>query len=183
MEVIPLPLQGAAEIRTTPHGDHRGWFARFFCQRELAEINGGRPIQQVNCSHTVQRGTIRGLHFQRPPYAEDRIVRCISGRIFDVMVDLRADSATFGKAHSVILDSTVRNMVYVPKGFAHGFQTLEDDCEVLYLHTEFHTKGSEDGIRHDSPALQIPWPLAAASLSQRDEELPIFDPLLGGMRL
>ena len=128
MTIEPTPLSGAAEIRCTPIKDERGWFARLFCQEELFSLNGGRPIQQINSSLTLKRGSIRGLHFQYPPHAEDKVVRCISGRVFDVMVDLRRDSPTLGRWHGVILDAAEMNMVYIPRGFAHGFQTLEDHC-------------------------------------------------------
>jgi dTDP-4-dehydrorhamnose 3,5-epimerase len=181
MNVIALPLEGAAEITTAAAQDSRGWFARFFCQRELDAVNGGRAIQQVNCSHTERRGTIRGLHFQRAPHAEDKVVRCIAGRVFDVMVDLRPQSATYGAWHGVVLDAALRNMVYIPAGFAHGFQTLEDHCEVLYLHTQFHAPQSEAGFRHDSPALHITWPLPVTDLSERDAALPVFDPATAGV--
>jgi dTDP-4-dehydrorhamnose 3,5-epimerase len=180
MDVTLLPLAGAAEITTKAAHDSRGWFARFFCQHDLAAVNGGRAIQQVNCSHTERRGTIRGLHFQRPPHAEDKVVRCIAGRIYDVMVDLRPESATYGQWHGIVLDSALRNMLYIPSGFAHGFQTLEDHCEVLYLHTEFHAPQSEAGYRHDSPWLNITWPLPVTELSPRDATLPSFDPATAG---
>jgi dTDP-4-dehydrorhamnose 3,5-epimerase len=183
MQVVPLPLAGAAEIRTDAHRDARGWFARLFCQNDLAAINGGRPIQQINLSHTLARGTIRGLHLQNPPHSEDKAVRCIRGRVFDVMVDLRSRSATFGQWYSIVLDSSTLNMVYIPRGFAHGFQTLEDNCEILYLHTEFHTPDAEAGYRFDSPELGIAWPLEVTELSERDKNLPCFDPSSGGLEL
>lgn len=173
--MIPLPLEGAAEFRATPHRDDRGFFCRWFCQRELDVVNAGRPIQQINCSHTTRKGTIRGLHFQLPPHAEDKVVRCIRGRLFDVIVDIRRASSTFGKWHGLVLDAGEMNMVYVPRGFAHGFQTLEDDCQILYLHTEFHAPGAEAGLRYDSPALNIAWPLEITEFSHRDRTLPLFD--------
>lgn len=180
---IPLPLAGAAELRTDPAHDARGWFARFFCQRTLLPENEGRSIQQINCSHTVHRGTVRGMHLQHPPHAEDKVVRCIRGKVYDVMVDLRRSSATFGRWHAVVLDAGELNMVYIPRGFAHGFQTLEDHCEILYLHTEFHVPEAEGGIRYNSPALGIPWPLSISNMSARDRELPIFDAAMGGLPL
>ena len=183
MELIPLPLKGAAEIRTSCARDERGWFARVFCQRELYAVNGGREIQQINCSHTLKRGTVRGLHFQRPPHAEDKVVRCVMGQIFDVMVDLRRSSATFGKWHSVVLDAGEMNMLYVPRGFAHGFQALEDNCQILYLHTEFHAPDAEGGLRYDSPMLGIQWPIDVTHLSDRDREMPNFHPSSGGIEI
>lgn len=183
MEMLRLPLEGAAEFRTVPSRDARGWFARFFCQREMLAVNEGRQIQQINCSHNVKRGTLRGLHLQFPPHSEDKIVRCIRGRVYDVMVDLRHGSPTFGKWHAVELDADEMNMIYVPRGFAHGFQTLRDDCQILYLHTESHAPASEGGVRFDSPALDIHWPIPVTEISQRDRELPLFDPSSGGIQL
>ena len=181
MEMIPLPLAGAAEFRTKPVKDTRGWFARFFCQRELLEVNAGRPIQQVNCSHSTKRGTVRGLHLQTPPHSEDKAVRCIRGRVFDVIVDLRRGSPTFGKWHSVELDAVEMNMIYIPRGFAHGFQTLQDNCQLLYLHTEFHAPHAEGGFRYDSPSLGIDWPIPVTEISKRDHELPVCVPSAGGI--
>lgn len=183
MTIKPLPLYGAAEICSSPVEDARGWFARLFCQKELFSLNEGRPIQQVNCSFSVKRGLVRGLHFQKAPRSEDRAVRCIVGRVFDVMVDLRENSSTFGCWHAVILDSTEMNMVYIPRGFAHGFQTLEDNCQMLYLHTGFYAPETEGGIHYDSPALGVEWPLPVTEVSQRDETLPHFEPSFGGDEL
>ena len=183
LTVEHLPLSGAAEIHCSPIKDERGWFARYFCQETLSEINHGRPIQQVNSSFTKQRGTIRGLHFQNPPFAEDKIVRCILGSVYDVMLDLRWNSPTLGRWHGVVLDAEKMNMVYIPRGFAHGLQTLEDDCQVLYLHTEFHAPHSERGFRYDSPFLNIPWPLDVTHLSDRDKTLPLFESSFEGIKI
>ena len=170
-----LPLEGAAEVRSEARQDARGWFGRWFCQEELAPLNGGRPIQQVNSSFTAARGAVRGLHFQSPPRAEDKLVRCLSGRVFDVMVDLRRASATFGRWQGVVLGAAQMNAVYIPRGFAHGFQTLTADCQMLYLHTEFYAPEHQGGVRWDSPSLAVRWPLALSELSERDAALPLFD--------
>ena len=183
MKILPTPLEGAAEIQCFPIRDHRGWFARYFCQKELSELNGGREIQQINSSLTIKRGAIRGLHFQNPPYAEDKIVRCIAGRIFDVIVDIRKGSPTFGHWHSVTLDAEEMNMVYIPKGFVHGFQTLDDNCQILYLHTEFHNHESEGGFRFDSPMLAIPWPIEITDISERDRNLNYLEPSFEGIEI
>jgi len=175
MKIRDLPLAGAAEIECGPDPDHRGWFARWFCQEELRRLNGGRPIQQINSSFTRSAGAIRGLHFQYPPAMEDKLVRCVAGRVFDVMLDLRSSSATRGQWHSLVLDAEAQNMVYVPRGFAHGFQTLVDDCQILYLHTEYHVPDREGGFRYDSPCLGIDWPLPVTELSARDRGLPMLD--------
>ena len=174
MIIHDLPLAGAAEIECEPHRDPRGWFARWFCQKELQRLNGGRPIQQVSSSFTRKAGAVRGLHYQAPPAMEDKVVIPVAGRIFDVMLDLRKDSPTCGKWHSVLLDADRMNMVYIPRGFAHGFQTLVDDCQLLYLHTEFHAPHQEGGFRYDSPSLGIDWPTDLTDLSVRDRDLPLF---------
>ena len=181
MKIDPLPLAGAAEIQCTPFQDQRGWFSRWFCQTELEGLNSGRPIQQINSSLTIKKGTVRGLHFQFYPKMEDKIVRCLRGRVYDVIVDLRHDSSTKGKWCSVTLDAKRQNMLYVPRGFAHGFQTLEENCQILYLHTESHAPDKEGGFRYNSPYLGIDWPLEAVDLSARDRELPILEPGFNGI--
>ena len=174
MKIVHTLLEGAAEIESSPHRDARGWFTRYFCQEELYEINGGREIVQINSSFTKLAGTVRGLHRQRSPHEEDKIVRCVAGKIYDVMLDNREDSTTYGQWHGVILDAEKMNMVYVPKGFAHGFQTLTSNCQVLYLHTQSHCPEAEDGFHYNSPELAIPWPLEVTDLSDRDEMLGFF---------
>ncbi len=174
MKIINLPLDGAAEIHSSTMTDERGWFSRHYCQKELSAINGDKQIVQINSSCTKSAGTIRGLHLQHSPYEEDKIVRCIAGKIFDVILDVRLGSATYGKWHSVILDAYEMNMVYIPKGFAHGFQTLEPNCEILYFHTEFFVSKAEGGYRYDSPELDIPWPLEIRKVSEKDKNLDIF---------
>jgi dTDP-4-dehydrorhamnose 3,5-epimerase len=183
MTILPTPLSGAAEIQCSPIRDHRGWFSRFFCQKELYELNGGREIQQINSSFTIKCGSIRGLHFQYPPRVEDKIVRCVSGRVFDVMVDIRKGSPTLGQWHGVILDAAEMNMIYIPGGFAHGFQTMDENCQMLYLHTEFHAPECEGGFRYDSPMLNIPWPIKVTDLSERDKYLECLDSSFGGLKL
>ncbi len=174
MKIIKSHLEGAAEIECYPHRDKRGWFTRYYCQDELKEINDDLKIVQINSSLTKLAGTIRGLHLQIAPHEEDKIVRCISGRIYDVILDNRKESNTYGQWHGVILDSEKMNMVYVPKGFAHGFQTLVANTQVLYLHTQSHSPEAEDGFHCNSPELNIPWPLDIKDLSDRDKKLEYF---------
>jgi len=181
MKVDHLPLEGAAEIHCDPIVDHRGWFNRWYCQEELNSVTQNEQIVQINSSLTLKKGAIRGLHFQFSPKMEAKIVRCIQGSIFDVIVDLRCSSETKGKWHSIILDSKQQNLLYIPKGFAHGFQTLENDSQILYLHTEFHSPDAESGFRYDSPTLGIQWPLPVTELSSRDQELPLLNPEFGGI--
>jgi len=175
MNIVKTSLAGAAEIECSPHRDGRGWFTRYFCQEELYDINGGREIVQINSSFTALAGTVRGLHYQVAPHEEDKIARCISGKIYDVILDNRKDSITYGQWHSVILDAEQMNMIYIPKGFAHGFQTLTKDCQVLYLHTESHYPDAEAGFFYNSPELQIPWPIEVSDLSVRDKNLKFFN--------
>jgi len=174
MKIINKFLGGAAEILCSPHADERGWFCRFFCQTELFELNRGLEIVQINSSFTKYAGTIRGFHLQRAPYEEDKIVRCIAGKIYDVMVDNRKDSPTYGQWQDVILDAEKMNMVYIPKGFAHGFQTLTPDCQILYMHTQYYHPEAEDGFHYKSPELGLTWPLDVTDLSDRDKKLQFF---------
>ncbi len=168
----PQPLSGLVAIETAAFEDHRGSFARLFCAEELAAL-GMRPIVQLNHSLTRAKGAVRGLHFQSPPRAEAKIVRCLKGRVLDVAVDLRALSPTYLTWHAVELSAANRLALFLPRGFAHGFQTLADDCELLYLHDECYSPDCEGGLRHDDPALGINWPLPVADLSARDAAHPL----------
>ncbi|MFT7668028.1 MAG: dTDP-4-dehydrorhamnose 3,5-epimerase [Planctomycetota bacterium] len=178
-----LPLAGAAQLHSTGKPDSRGWFSRWFCQEELSELNGGRAIEQINSSFTSKQGTLRGVHFQVAPHAEDKLVRCIAGRVYDVMVDLRKGSLTFGQWHAVTLDEAEQNMVYIPRGFAHGFQTLTANCQLLYLHTANYAPDFQGGVHHASPELAIDWPLPIAEISERDASLTPFDQAFEGLEL
>lgn len=168
MKVTPIPLHGALTIDTSGFEDERGKFARFFCNEQLKDALGERTIKQINYSLTVKKGTIRGMHFQYPPKAEVKLVRCLRGSVFDIMVDLRKGSETFLEWYGEILSGENMKMLYIPEGFAHGFQALEQNCEMLYLHTEFYTPSSEGGVRYDDPAIEIQWPLKAPDVSDRD---------------
>lgn len=155
-------------ITSEPFYDERGYFGRVFCQKELAEIKENIIIEQINHSLTKQKGTIRGMHFQYPPHAEMKIIRCTKGSIFDVAVDLRKNSPTFLKWHGEILSAENMKSIVIPEGFAHGFQTLEDDCEMVYLHTKAYCKEAEGALRFDEPLLNISWPLSLTAISERD---------------
>ncbi len=169
MNSVATPIAGVMRIETYPHSDARGAFARFFCEKSLADLLGGRRVVQINHSRSVERGTIRGMHFQHAPYAEVKFVRCLRGRVWDVAVDLRAGSPTFLKWHAEELSSENAHMLVIPEGCAHGFQTLEPDTELLYLHTAAYTPSAEGGVRHDDPVIAIRWPLPATNISPRDE--------------
>jgi dTDP-4-dehydrorhamnose 3,5-epimerase len=162
------PLAGAYTIRLEPREDDRGFFARAFCQNELAAHGLETGIAQANLSYNFKRGTLRGMHYQVPPHAEVKMVRCIAGAIYDVIVDLRPDSPTHLKWHGVELSAANRTLLYVPKGFGHGYQSLTDDSEVLYMVTEFYAPGAERGLRWDDPAIGIRWPIPDPILSPKD---------------
>jgi dTDP-4-dehydrorhamnose 3,5-epimerase len=174
VKFLPTPLGGACVIELQQLDDERGFFARSFCRREF-EAQGLDPdIAQCNVSFSRRRGTLRGLHYQAEPHAEAKLVRCTQGAIWDVIVDLRPDSPSFRRWHAVELSAANRLALYVPKGFAHGFQTLADDSEVLYLMSQFHRPDAARGLRWDDPALAIRWPLADPQMSDRDRDFPLL---------
>lgn len=181
MNILPTSIPGLMVVETTPHVDARGAFARLFCERELAELIGTRRIVQINHSRTATVGAIRGMHFQRPPHAEMKLVRCLKGRVWDVAVDLRRNSPTFLSWHAEELTPANAHMMVIPEGFAHGFQVMEAESELLYLHTAFYTPDTEGGLRHDDPRLAITWPLPVADLSPRDSGHPLIKPDCNGI--
>ena len=168
MKFFRTTLEGVYIIEVEPFIDERGLFARTFCQNEFATIGFNEHIVQINQSITKKKGTIRGMHFQFPPACETKIVRCISGSIFDAVVDLRAGSPTFLKWYATELSTENMRMVYIPEGFAHGFQTLTDNTELIYLHSEFYSPDHEGGLRYDDPEIAIEWPLPVYAVSPRD---------------
>jgi len=168
MIVNSLPIEGLFELQAEPFVDTRGSFARIFCADELKKTGLVKNISQINISKTVQVGAVRGMHYQLPPYMEAKIVRCLRGSVFDVAVDLRRESHTFLKWYGQILDSTNMKAMLIPEGFAHGFQVLEADSELLYFHTENYNKKAESAIRYDDPMIGIEWPLTVTDLSERD---------------
>lgn len=175
MIFTPTPLEGAFIVRPEPHEDERGSFARTFCAREFSQHGLVDVIDQVNCSSNTQRGTLRGLHYQTGDAAETRLVECIRGRIFDVIVDLRPDSVTFRDWFGIQLSAQAANMLYVPRHFAHGFQTLTDDCEIRYLVNGFYAPEAAAGLRWDDPVLGIEWPLDVSIMSDRDRVWPLLE--------
>lgn len=178
MKFIKLPLNGAFVIEPEPITDKRGSFSRVFCKDELLEIGHTDAIAQINHSSNVESGTIRGVHFQRPPSAEIKIVKCIKGAIFDVIVDIRTKSTTFLKWYGETLSEANMKMMYVPKGFAHGFQALQPGSELIYFSTEKYTPGAEGALRYDDPKLAINWPLPVSTVSERDLSHPFIGELL-----
>jgi len=177
----PLPLAGAWLVRPEPVEDERGFFARLYCAETFAAHGLDPRLDQVSVSFNRRAGTLRGLHLQRPPHAETKLVRVTAGAIWDVIVDVRAGSPTFGRWEAVELSAANRAQLYIPPGFAHGFQSLTDAAEVLYHISVPYQAASQAGVRWDDPDLAIPWPdPAAAVLSDRDRALPplsAFEPI------
>ena len=177
MKFDQTKLSGAYIIEPEIHTDERGGFFRYFCKNEFNEINFNFHWVQINHSISIKTGTLRGLHFQVSPYSEIKLIKCIKGSVFDVIVDIRKDSDTFLKWFGIELSETNKKMIYVPQGFAHGFQTLEDNTELIYHHSEFYMPGYESGILHNDPLLNINWPLPVSIISQRDLNHQTLDSL------
>lgn len=174
MIFTPTPLEGSYVVELTPVKDSRGWFARTYCKNEFAQIGHNAEWVQMNHSFTATKGSVRGLHYQLQPNAEIKMVKCIAGKVFDVIVDLRVNSKTFLKWFGTELSAENKKMLYIPKGFAHGFQTLTDDCELLYHHSQFYTPSNEAGIRYNDDLIAIKWPLPIADISDRDSNHPLL---------
>lgn len=169
------PLAGAYVIDLEKRGDDRGFFARAFCEREFGAKGLSTHFVQVNNSTSAQRGTLRGMHYQLAPKAETKLVRCIRGGLHDVILDLRPGSPTFGKSFGADITAENRRMMYVPKGFAHGFVTLTDDTEAFYFVDEFYAPDQERGVRWNDPRFAIQWPVAPVVLSDKDRGHRDFD--------
>ena len=170
-----LALSGAYRIEMERLEDDRGFFARSFCAEEFAEHGLATTMPQCNVSFNSRRATLRGLHFQSDPHAEDKLVRCTAGAVFDVIVDLRADSRTRHRWFGVELTADNRHALWVPRGFAHGFITLTDASEVLYMMSVPYAPGSARGVRWNDPAIAIDWPLPPEHMSDRDAAYPLLD--------
>ena len=183
MNILQTALPGVFLVETRTLQDARGAFARLFCEAELAPVLGDRHIVQINHSITGAVGAIRGLHFQKPPHCEMKLIRCLRGRVWDVAVDLRAGSPTFLQWHAEELTPGNARMVVIPEGFAHGFQVLEPDSQLLYLHTAFYAPAAEGGLRYNDPVLQIAWPLPVADISERDKNHSLLTPEFSGIPL
>jgi dTDP-4-dehydrorhamnose 3,5-epimerase len=173
MQFMATKLPGAFVLELQPMGDERGLFARTFCAREFIEHGLTSRLVQCSVSYNHRKGTLRGLHYQRPPQEEAKLVRCTAGSVYDVIVDLRPDSATYLQPFGVELSAKTRRTIFVPEGFAHGFQTLEDDTEVFYQMSEFYAPDLAAGIRHDDPKLGVTWPLPVSVLSEKDRSWPL----------
>lgn len=183
MKFSPASIKGVHVVDLEPLVDGRGWFARTFCKKEFSAIGFDGEWVQMNQSFTVRKGTIRGMHFQLPPFSEVKVVRCIAGSVYDVIIDLRKGSDTFLSWAGVELSSANRKAIYIPKGFAHGFQSLTDNTELLYLHSSYYAPGYEGGIRYDDPIIGIKWPLEVSEISPRDLSHPLLNESFKGFSL
>ena len=181
MKFNPTPLRGAYTIELEKRGDERGFFARVFCENEFGKAKLNSKFVQVNDTLSEKRGTLRGMHYQLPPKAEVKIVRCVRGALWDVILDLRPDSPTFGKWFGAELSADNRLMMYVPRGFAHSMLTFTDDAEVIYLMGEFYSPEHERGVRWNDPKFKIAWPFDPIEISPKDAKWPDFDPVFHGI--
>jgi len=179
--ITDLPLAGLKLIARQRLGDARGFLSRLFCADELAAAGWHKPIAQINHTRTALRGSIRGMHYQMPPHAEMKLVSCIRGEVWDVAVDLRANSPTFLQWHAQTLSADNGQAMLIPEGFAHGFQTITDDVEMLYLHSVAYTSAAEAALRFDDPRLGITWPLPMTEISARDQVHALLSPAFKGI--
>ena len=174
MIFTPTPLKDAFVIEMQPHQDDRGWFSRTFCKKEFVAHGFGGEWVQLNHSFNEKKGTLRGMHFQKSPFSEIKLVRCIVGSVFDVIIDLREKSPSYLSWFGVELSAKNKKMILIPEGFAHGFQTLENDTELLYHHSAFYSPEAEAGIRYDDPKIGINWPLTVTVISPKDIDYPLL---------
>ncbi len=183
VKIIGTPLEGLFEIQTLATSDARGRFSRLFCEQDFTPVRVGLHFTQINVSDTTQSGTIRGMHFQTPPAAEAKLIRCLRGRVFDVAIDVRQGSPTFLQWHAVELNADNDRAVFIPEGFAHGFQSLSDDVQLLYMHTAAWSRQHERGLRFDDRRLDIRWPLPVTVVSEKDANYELIESGFAGVRL
>lgn len=183
MNINLTKIEGVCVVENQNIHDIRGHFSRFFCQQGLANVMEKRRILQINHSLTIQKGTVRGFHYQKPPHAEMKLVRCIKGSVWDVVVDLRYGSSTFLQWHAEELSADNARLMVIPEGCAHGFQVLQDNCELLYLHTAYYAPNAEGGIHVQDPVLSVDWPLPVERLSERDKNQPAINDSFSGIML
>lgn len=174
-DLIETSIKDLKVVQRKPLGDSRGFLSRMYCAESFRVFGVNKPIAQINHTLTQHKGTVRGLHFQYAPHAEIKLVSCIRGEVYDVAVDLRKDSPTFLKWYAAILSADNHKSLLIPEGFAHGFQTLTDNCELIYLHTEAYQSSAEGALNVLDSALKINWPLPIAELSERDQKHAMID--------
>ncbi|MBU0945363.1 MAG: dTDP-4-dehydrorhamnose 3,5-epimerase [Proteobacteria bacterium] len=179
--MFDTPLAGLIEVERHQLIDSRGFLTRIFCAEELAAFGWTKPVAQINHTSTAVSGTIRGMHFQAPPHAEIKLVSCLRGEVWDVAVDIRPGSPTFLHWHGAHLSSKNCRALLIPEGFAHGFQTLTDDAELLYCHSAAYVSGSEGGLNPQDPELAIDWPIPVTEISDRDMSHPLIDTSFKGV--
>jgi len=183
MKFAETALKGAYIVETEPFRDERGLFARTFCKRDFNQIGHTKEFVQFNHSLTVNKGTVRGIHYQTPPDSEIKLIRCIRGKVYDVIIDVRQHSPTFLQHIGVELSEENMLSIYVPEGFAHGFQTLEDHTQLIYHHTGFYTPASERGLNFNDPALAIKWPLPPINITTKDKNHPYISNQFKGIEI
>lgn len=182
-DFIETSLPGLKVVKRKPIGDNRGYLCRLFCNETFSAHGFSRPIAQINHTMTVKQGTVRGMHFQHPPHAEVKLVGCLQGAIFDVAVDLRKDSPTFLQWHAEILSADNHTSLLIPEGFAHGFQTLTNDCELIYLHSMPYNQAAEAALNVLDPMISIAWPQPITERSERDRSHPMLNQDFKGIAL
>lgn len=179
---VAEPIPSLRVFERTQLGDARGFLERIYEANAAAAFPCLGHVAQVNRTVTLRKGVVRGMHFQRPPYSESKLVHCVRGTVFDVAVDLRIDSPTFLHWHGEILGAANRHCLWIPEGFAHGFQTLEDECEMLYVHSQVYQPDHEGGLHPCDPRIGITWPLEIARMSDRDRDHPMIGENFEGVR-
>lgn len=175
MEFLPTDIEGLYIIRLKKLEDERGFFVRTYCKNEFWQIGFDKEFVQFNHSFNKHKGTVRGLHFQNAPYCDTKLIRCTQGKVYDVAVDLREGSPTFLKHFSIELNSENMLSILIPEGFAHGFQTLEDNSALIYHHTQYYTQNADAGFRFDDPVFEINWKLTPVMLSEKDKSYQLID--------
>lgn len=181
MKIEKTDINGIHLIEYSPFADDRGSFSRLFCRKELEIAGLTKDVVQVNKSVTSKKGSFRGLHYQIPPFSEVKIVSCLSGSVMDIVVDIRKDSATFLQTFMIELNSINNKAIFIPEGFAHGFQTLTDNCVMLYFHTEYYSPGNETGINYNDPLLNLTLPLEVSNISDRDKGMNFLESTFKGI--
>jgi dTDP-4-dehydrorhamnose 3,5-epimerase len=181
LKITNLTIDGLKLIERHMLGDSRGHLTRLFCAEELSEAGWTMPIAQINHTHTSKRGAVRGMHYQRPPYSEMKLVSCIRGELLDVVVDLRSESSTYLQSHAELLSAKNGKALLIPEGFAHGFQALTDDVELIYCHSVIYVADAEAGISPRDEKLGIEWPLQITEISDRDNRHPPIDECFKGI--
>lgn len=180
---VLTPLSGLLVVQRKVIEDERGFLSRFYCVDEFSVLGIDKPVAQINHTLTRKKGAVRGMHFQHPPHAETKLVSCLKGEVWDVALDLRRDSPTFLQWHGEVLSAANRRSLLIPEGFAHGFQALSEDCELIYLHTETYHPEAEDALNASDPALGITWPLDITEMSDRDRKHKLIEQSFQGITL